>query len=160
MPGPNSLTYEQISEELAKLGHKISRNQIFKHRVELGDDIHRIDDALMRARTILALIPADTTIEEGRQQLMEATLMETLYNAAPMQAQGIEDFCRLILAHQRLGRSTQTREQWEQKKGQQVRDAVKDLKDEVRKDLEGDPELITKLYNKIAAAEERMLEKV
>ena len=117
MPGPQQLTYDEIVDGLAKLGHRISRSQVFRYRAQLRDDLERVRTAQIRAEAVMATVPPGSTVEEGTRRLIESVIMEAFLDAPTVQVQSITDLGKLTLAHARIGRSSLWREQWESKKG-------------------------------------------
>lgn len=154
------LTYEQISKALAADGYPISKNQIWRWIGRQRRELDRLENARIRAEAVVQAAPAGTTVEDGTRKLVESLIMEAFLDAEPMQAQSITDLGKLTLAYARLSRSAVVREQWEHKKGKQIEEAVAELKAELQKALDGQPELTAKLLDLVEEAQDRMLERI
>jgi hypothetical protein len=155
------LTYEQISDRLKDLGHQISKSQVHRWIARQRNELERIETARERAQALAKyLVPDGTDVEQAAVALTGALCLEALADADVQQVKSISDLARVARALGNIQRSSVGREQWEQEKGKRIEAAMAELKDGVKAELEGEPELIHRLLDVAARAQKKMLEKI
>jgi len=153
-------TYQQISDLLCELGHKVSRSQVHRWVSRKRNELERIEIAKQKASMLAKyLVPEGGEVETAAVGLAQAIALEALMDARPVQVGSIEDLAKVSHSIGRLQASAVTRERWEHDKRKRIQEAVAVLKEDVKRLLDGMPELTGQLLDVVYAAEERMLEK-
>ena len=154
------LTYEQIAEELQKLGYKIGRTQVWRWLSRQRQDLDRIQEMKARAEALVQqLCPAGMEIEQASVNLAQALLLEALSGADLMNVRSIEDLAKVSHSLGRLQTSQVAREKWESERRKKIEDAVTKLKGEIRGLLAGRPELCSGVLEVVDEAAADMTEK-
>lgn len=158
--GQERLTYQQIAENLTEAGHEISKSQVHRWVARQRNDLDRLERARSQAQALAKyLVPDGTAVESAAISLTGALCLEALSTADLQSVHSIEDLAKVAHALGRIQSSAVARDKWEHEKRKRIDEAVKALKGDVQKLLEGMPELTGQILNVIDRAQREMIEK-
>jgi len=155
------LTYDEISNELQKLGYRVSKNGVWRWLSRQRTALDRIQEVKARAEVLASrLVPSGATVEAATVHFIEALFMEILVGAEIEQVKTIDDLTRVAQAMGRLQSSAVARDKWEHEKAKRITEAVERLKESVREAVEKDTDLLARLLDLVDEAADAMMEKV
>lgn len=138
-------TYEEISAWLTEMGNPVSKSSVGRYGKDFISRLDRLKLVKDQAKAIVQTDPdaPATEMHEAANQLAVQLIMETLINVPDLKGAKITE---LFKALSLLERSAVAREKLKYEFNKGVGAGLAKLKEELKAELNSDPELLQRLY--------------
>lgn len=155
--GQDYLKYEEISEELAKLGYSISKSSIGRYAIRNNSVIKRLKDAQLRTQMLLEAVKENHNIEAT--EIATAMFVDQLVQKIATAESDIENMPIAKAAEilNKFQRSTVYTAKYKLQYNKGVDDATAKIKEALRQELQANPELLTQMLNLVERAKDQVV---
>lgn len=138
-------TYEEISAWLTEMGNPVSKSSVGRYGKDFISRLDRLRLVKDQAKAIVETDPdaPATEMHEAANQLAVQLIMETLMNVPNLEGAKVTE---LFKALSLLERSAVAREKLKYEFNKGVEAGLAKLKEELKAELNSDPELLQRLY--------------
>lgn len=149
-------SYTDISEFLKSKEYDISRGAVYRYAARSNNARQRLVEAQQHAKALIDVVQANPDVDytEGAMQMLMGALTEKLAMAQDeIEDMPLDKAGRLIVA---LSRTDAYKRKLSMEFSKGVSEAIKRVKEEIRKELSGEPELLRQLSQLVDRVGERM----